>query len=395
MPVNRRRARGLRPVLRRPDDSRQVLVPHPCSHRVEVVMNTVSIRPDDATIARIIASSASLGQAATKLGFGKTWARRQAKRLGVRFRYRYTEDVLPDDATLVRMMQATTSVAALAKRLGVQRDGLARKAAALGVDCRRRVRDGLPDDEALVREICGATSLAALARRYHVAEHTIRNQVKRLGVRPGDPIPHPRPVPENPADVARRAAENQALSEVAAEEMATVERQRDELARRERKLQDEVERLRLLIAGDAVPTDIDGIMAEAQATGAVVILPKAARAARKASQVDLAKLRTILLFLRDQWVPMVRKAPDVSPEDVHATMVREGLDICKPMKNLRKLRGLGYLGTWQGREVLLDKHVKWGVDPARLIRIYFHYDDVAQVVVIGWMPTHLPIASYS
>jgi hypothetical protein len=353
-------------------------------------------RPDDQTIARVIAASPSLAAAGEALGYRTTWARRQAERLGVRSQYRLVEEVLPDDASLKAALSAGRGLAALSRDLGVSREALARKADALGICGRKPVRAGLPDEETLIRDICSASSMAALARHYGVADHTVRNQSKRLGVRPGDPVPPPRPAKEDPEAVARRAAENLALFEAASDELAQVERQRDELAARELVLRAEIERLRAPApAVEVVPTDIDGILAEAQATGSLVILPKAVKSARKATYVDLGKLRTILLLLRDAWVPMMRMDPGTTHEDVQARFGREGLDVGRPMRNLAKLKHLGYTATWKGKEILLDRRVKHGVDPARLIRVYFHYDEDTQVAVVGWLPTHLAITNYA
>ena len=46
-------------------------------------------------------------------------------------------------------------------------------------------------------------------------------------------------------------------------------------------------------------------------------------------------------------------------------------------------------------ETVLDLHLKVGNSPGNLLRIYFLYDDVRNLVVVGSLPKHLKIKSYS
>jgi hypothetical protein len=45
-------------------------------------------------------------------------------------------------------------------------------------------------------------------------------------------------------------------------------------------------------------------------------------------------------------------------------------------------------------EALLDLHLCIGVDPCNLIRIYFLYDKVNRLIVVGSLPGHLRTVSY-
>ena len=45
--------------------------------------------------------------------------------------------------------------------------------------------------------------------------------------------------------------------------------------------------------------------------------------------------------------------------------------------------------TGKSKEVLLDQHLKVGKDSRNLIRIYFFYDNVNDLVVVGSLPEHL------
>lgn len=48
-----------------------------------------------------------------------------------------------------------------------------------------------------------------------------------------------------------------------------------------------------------------------------------------------------------------------------------------------------YTATADGRKYLMDMHIKYGVNPKRLIRIYFCWDESNKRIIIGHMPTHL------
>ena len=54
--------------------------------------------------------------------------------------------------------------------------------------------------------------------------------------------------------------------------------------------------------------------------------------------------------------------------------------------------GTGFTG--KPVEVLLDLHLSVGVDPCNLIRIYFLYDKVNRLIVVGSLPAHLRTVSY-
>ena len=40
--------------------------------------------------------------------------------------------------------------------------------------------------------------------------------------------------------------------------------------------------------------------------------------------------------------------------------------------------------------VIMNKHVKSGVDPQYLVRVYYYYDSRIGKTIIGSMPGHLP-----
>ena len=50
-----------------------------------------------------------------------------------------------------------------------------------------------------------------------------------------------------------------------------------------------------------------------------------------------------------------------------------------------------YSVTYNGIRKVLDRHLKRGNsrDPRFCFRLYFFWDDEAEIVVVGWLPTHL------
>ena len=139
----------------------------------------------DDVFRRTVETSKSLQEAATRLGLSKSYVTKRASRIGVRSRFRYGVEKLPPAEQLVGLMQEARDGRGrlpLARRLKVRPEVLADAAGELGMDCRYVVRLGLPDDETLQHELETCASLSELAREYAVAEHTIRNQLRRLGI---------------------------------------------------------------------------------------------------------------------------------------------------------------------------------------------------------------------
>lgn len=119
----------------------------------------------------------------------------------------------------------------------------------------------------------------------------------------------------------------------------------------------------------------------------LVVLPRAIKATRKVKNFNVEKLYTALLLLRDAYQPM--RSGLISPEDCEIQMREALFEEGPSLANSNKLASLGYQVEWNGRTILLDRHIKWGRDVKWLIRVYFHYCSASKTVVVGWMPTHL------
>lgn len=58
-------------------------------------------------------------------------------------------------------------------------------------------------------------------------------------------------------------------------------------------------------------------------------------------------------------------------------------------KEAMKMHKTDYSLTYNGKQYLLDQHIKHGIKSEELIRIYFCWDDDLQKIIIGSMPGHL------
>ncbi len=59
-------------------------------------------------------------------------------------------------------------------------------------------------------------------------------------------------------------------------------------------------------------------------------------------------------------------------------------------KEALKIYKSDYTMNIDGRKLLMDQHIKYGIKSQVLIRVYFTWDDEAQKIAIGYMPGHLP-----
>ena len=348
------------------------------------------------------------------LGVSQTTVAKHARRLGVRSEFRLGRERLPPDDILRGMLLEAgqgSGLKSLARNLHVTTTLLAAKAAEIGVDGRRQVRRGLPDDAALRQMISTCSSMSALAAHLGVADHHVRNQARRLNVRPGQDIVLSEAdnvsliggaatVDLDHAALQKQALEAQELFNLAAEDLAESEAERERLRLEKLQLEAETASLRAQLlalrqrasssaAAVAPPETLDELLefVERDLGPDVIVLPKAIKATRKCLDVNVERLYTALTFLRDSYVPMRKE--QISP-DAYAAALRDTLFEEQPsLADASKLSTMGYTASWEGRKVELERHLKWGRTPKRLIRVYFHYCDKRHKAVIGWMPTHL------
>lgn len=122
----------------------------------------------------------------------------------------------------------------------------------------------------------------------------------------------------------------------------------------------------------------------------ITILPRALSEAKKSTYGDAATLYAALEVLADVY-PMVR-AGQLPRDELLRRCQSAGLTIGGSVDPSRAgMEGSEYFVRWRGRRRFLDQHLGKGSsrDPRWCLRIYFFFDDEAQQVVVGWLPSHL------
>jgi len=122
---------------------------------------------------------------------------------------------------------------------------------------------------------------------------------------------------------------------------------------------------------------------------AVVVTPKAIRAARDSEYEDISFAYEVLYFLASTYVPCRRG--DLDNATLEAEKARLRITISEVGKGAEDRRFKdSYTTTYQNRRVLLDMHVKRGTDknPKFHFRLYFHWHEDKRVIV-GSFPSHL------
>ncbi len=124
--------------------------------------------------------------------------------------------------------------------------------------------------------------------------------------------------------------------------------------------------------------------------GYVVITNRAYQGVKKSAFHDPSQIYRALLTLRDHYVPMrmlggadLQAAYDRALRDLHVEESLTGDGV--------KFEGDEYTVQYNGARRELDRHLKSGNsrDPRYCFRLYFFWDEESQVVVVGWLPSHL------
>jgi len=128
--------------------------------------------------------------------------------------------------------------------------------------------------------------------------------------------------------------------------------------------------------------------------GRLILHPKAAKAARESPFKDISLAYKAMDYLVRYYVPMrTRSAEDHEAfrrsKQVLAELGLEESDVGTADEIKRYKHE--YRRLYEGREVTLDRHLKRGVGFGGdfQFRLYFYYDDKAEKVLVGHMPTHL------
>ncbi len=124
--------------------------------------------------------------------------------------------------------------------------------------------------------------------------------------------------------------------------------------------------------------------------GTVEIMNRAYQGARKSVYQEPSLIYKALLVLRDHYVPMRRESGSLRMKAYEDALAALQLEESATGEGSRSDSDQ-YTVQYGGRRKSLDRHLKKGVthDPRYCFRLYFFWDDEAQVAVVGWMPSHL------
>jgi hypothetical protein len=124
----------------------------------------------------------------------------------------------------------------------------------------------------------------------------------------------------------------------------------------------------------------------------VAVTPKAIRAARDSFFENIPLCYDVLRFLADTYVPSRRGTLVSGTIALESEKARLGIDI-SPVGRAAEAHHSKetYSTTYRGVRVNLDMHVKGssGRDPRKGFRLYFHWHEETQRVIVGWFPSHL------
>ena len=181
--------------------------------------------------------------------------------------------------------------------------------------------------------------------------------------------------------------------------------EREEIARQLRQrvawLEARVTNLEPQLAGQAALQESDfpdtweglDLWVEQRLGGRVRLLPQALKAARNSVYKDIPFVCRVLKMLGDEYQPMRVHGGTEHVERCEALTSTLRVEISHVGEAARMHRTKGnYQVSWNGKRVTLDMHVS-GSSSRRQesgFRLYFHYDEDEQIVVVGHLPTHLP-----
>ena len=125
----------------------------------------------------------------------------------------------------------------------------------------------------------------------------------------------------------------------------------------------------------------------------VVVVNKAIRAAKKSGHVDPSLTYKALHLLASHYVDMRIDGGQELKESFDERCRELGLRLTNVGQATRDHRYRdAYKVMWKGRTYTMGEHLAGSndADPTKVFRLYFAWLEDEGVVIVGWMPTHLP-----
>lgn len=143
-----------------------------------------------------------------------------------------------------------------------------------------------------------------------------------------------------------------------------------------------------------IPGTLEGfeVWSQNHLAGAVELHNRAYHGVKKSEYEDPSLLYRALLLLRNYYVPMRQRGGDELIKAYKLALDHLHLDESQTFGGSGwGEEGETYFVNYGGRRRLLERHLKKGAsrESRRCFRLYFFWDDEAQNVVVGWLPSHL------
>ena len=125
-------------------------------------------------------------------------------------------------------------------------------------------------------------------------------------------------------------------------------------------------------------------------SGAVVLHNRAYQGIKKSVFKDVGLIYKALLVLRDRYVPMRKSGTPQDKAAYDAALQELRLEDSATGHGWKEHKEQ-YMVTYEGKQRLLDRHLKFGIsrNPVLALRLYFFWDEESELVVVGWLPSHL------
>jgi hypothetical protein len=141
-----------------------------------------------------------------------------------------------------------------------------------------------------------------------------------------------------------------------------------------------------------IPSTLNGFenWCKQHLSGSVEVANRAFQGVRKSEYEDPQTIYKALLVLRDQYVPMRREGGPEKRRAYEEALAAIRLEESGTGDGIKFDSDL-YSVQYGNRRMALDRHLKGGKsrDPRFCFRLYFFWDDETEVVVVGWLPSHL------
>lgn len=230
-------------------------------------------------------------------------------------------------------------------------------------------------------------SLEEQCRLYHLENKELREQVKELTQEKADM----QKAWESERVTQKKLLTAQEETEKLTEQLRVLQalqNEREEAYRRAATVTDFYRKKADIAAGFPDSRERVCDWAEQEFSDELVLTSDARSALRKfTGQLDVAILCDGILYLSAY--ARYRRG-EIGADELSLYAERYKWEVQGCGKETLQMRRSDYLMTFDGKQYLMDQHIKYGISAQSLVRIYFHWEEALSKIIIGYMPGHLP-----